>query len=194
MLRLLAQREEGYEDIGALTGQSVEEVRAKVRTALAGLEGGGPDPGSEDQKAMLRLLAQREEGYEDIGALLGLSTDQVRVKVREALAELDGEGSESPPRECAGPCRRSPRPAAAEAAPRRKQAAEPRPPAERLPASEQTPAGAGRRLRADPGPAGPVRDRGDRHRRQRRLGPSGRNRADRGRPRPRTRRCRRRRS
>ena len=31
---------------------------------------------SEDQKAMLRLLAQREEGYEDIGALTGLSVER----------------------------------------------------------------------------------------------------------------------
>ena len=36
MLRLLAQREEGYGDIAALTGQSVEEVRAKVAVALGG--------------------------------------------------------------------------------------------------------------------------------------------------------------
>ncbi len=45
---------------------------------------------SEDQKAMLRLLAQREEGYEDIGALMGLSVGEVRSKVKEALAELEG--------------------------------------------------------------------------------------------------------
>ncbi|HSR94578.1 MAG TPA: hypothetical protein VLK56_06895 [Solirubrobacterales bacterium] len=34
MLRLLAQREEGYEDIAALKGLSVEEVRAEVKLAL----------------------------------------------------------------------------------------------------------------------------------------------------------------
>ena len=39
MLRLLAQREQGYDDIAALSGSSVEDVRAKVRAALAGLEG-----------------------------------------------------------------------------------------------------------------------------------------------------------
>ncbi len=38
---------------------------------------------------MLRLLAQREEGYEDIGALTGLSVGEVRARVRDALAELD---------------------------------------------------------------------------------------------------------
>jgi hypothetical protein len=91
MLRLLAQREEGYEDIGALTGQSVEEVRSKVRASVAALEGGGSDL-TDDQKATLRLLAQREEGYEDIGALTGSSVEDVRSKVRGALAEL-GAGS-----------------------------------------------------------------------------------------------------
>ncbi len=89
MLRLLAQREEGYEDIGALMGLSVDEVRSKVKDALAALERG--DPG-DDQKAMLRLLAQREEGYGDIGALMGLSDGEVRSKVRDSLAELDGDG------------------------------------------------------------------------------------------------------
>ncbi len=29
---------------------------------------------------MLRLLAQREEGYEDIGALMGLSVSEVRAE------------------------------------------------------------------------------------------------------------------
>jgi hypothetical protein len=91
MLRLLAQREEGYEDIGALMGLSVDEVRSKVKDALAALERG--DPG-DDQKAMLRLLAQREEGYGDIGALMGLSDGEVRAKVRDSLTELEGE---SPP-------------------------------------------------------------------------------------------------
>jgi hypothetical protein len=44
---------------------------------------------SDDQKALLRLLAQREEGYEDIAALLGLSVAEVRARVKGALAELD---------------------------------------------------------------------------------------------------------
>jgi hypothetical protein len=52
---------------------------------------------SEDQKAMLRLLAQRgEQGYEDLGALLGLSADQVHAKAREAAAELEAEGIPAP--------------------------------------------------------------------------------------------------
>jgi hypothetical protein len=54
---------------------------------------------SEDQKAMLRLLAQREQGYDDIAALMGLSVDEVRAKVKDALAELErsGEAVEAPP-------------------------------------------------------------------------------------------------
>jgi hypothetical protein len=46
---------------------------------------------SKDQKAMLRLLAQREQGYEDIGALMGLSVEQVRAKVKQALEEIESE-------------------------------------------------------------------------------------------------------
>ena len=55
---------------------------------------------SDDQKAMLRLLAQREEGYEDIAALMGLSVEEVRAKVKDALEGLEGSGAtkpESPP-------------------------------------------------------------------------------------------------
>jgi hypothetical protein len=44
---------------------------------------------SDDQKAMLRLLAQREEGYEDMAALMGISVEEVREKVKEALSEVD---------------------------------------------------------------------------------------------------------
>jgi hypothetical protein len=87
-------------------------------------------PLSDDQRAMLRLLAQREEGYEDIAALMGLSVDEVRAKVREALAELD-QGTGGAP------------------APRPERAAEPRPVA-RAPA-EPKPAAA----KPSPKPAGP---------------------------------------
>lgn len=44
---------------------------------------------TDDQKAMLRLLAQREEGYEDMAALMGISVEEVRSRVKEALAEVD---------------------------------------------------------------------------------------------------------
>jgi hypothetical protein len=40
---------------------------------------------------MLRLLAQREQGYEDMASLMGLSVEEVRVKVKEALAEIDSD-------------------------------------------------------------------------------------------------------
>lgn len=46
-------------------------------------------PLSDDQRALLRLLAQREEGYEDIAALMGLSVAEVRSRVKGALDELD---------------------------------------------------------------------------------------------------------
>lgn len=47
---------------------------------------------SDDQRAMLRLLAERgEEGYEDIAALKGVGVDQVRAEMREALAAAAAE-------------------------------------------------------------------------------------------------------
>jgi hypothetical protein len=52
---------------------------------------------TDDQKAMLRLLAQREEGYEDMAALMGLSVEEVRERVKEALAEVGEEAPASPP-------------------------------------------------------------------------------------------------
>ena len=51
---------------------------------------------SNDQRALLRLLAQREEGYDDIAALLGLSVAEVRTRVKEALTELDSPQPASP--------------------------------------------------------------------------------------------------
>lgn len=52
---------------------------------------------SDDQRAMLRLLAQREQGYDDLAALMGLSVDEVRAKVKDALARLEEEGKTPPP-------------------------------------------------------------------------------------------------
>jgi outer membrane biosynthesis protein TonB len=53
---------------------------------------------TDDQKAMLRLLAQRgEEGYDDIAALMGITVDEVRQRVNEALvaaAEAEGAAAE----------------------------------------------------------------------------------------------------
>jgi hypothetical protein len=51
---------------------------------------------SDDQRAMLRLLAQREQGYEDIAALMGISVEEVRARVGDALAQLEREGKQAP--------------------------------------------------------------------------------------------------
>jgi hypothetical protein len=45
---------------------------------------------------MLRLLAQREQGYEDMAALMGVSVEELRGRVKEALSELEKEGKEAP--------------------------------------------------------------------------------------------------
>jgi len=54
-------------------------------------------PLSDDQRAMLRLLTQREQGYDDLAALMGLSVEEVRAKVADALSQLEQEGVEPPP-------------------------------------------------------------------------------------------------
>jgi hypothetical protein len=46
---------------------------------------------SDDQRAMLQLLLQRDQSYEDIASLLGLDVDQVRIRARTALTEIGGE-------------------------------------------------------------------------------------------------------
>jgi hypothetical protein len=51
---------------------------------------------SDEQRAMLRLLAQREQGYDDIASLMGLSVGEVRAKVVGALAQLEAEGEPRP--------------------------------------------------------------------------------------------------
>jgi outer membrane biosynthesis protein TonB len=52
---------------------------------------------TDDQKAMLRLLAQREEGYDDMAALMGISVEEVRERVKEALAEVEEPPVEEEP-------------------------------------------------------------------------------------------------
>jgi hypothetical protein len=77
-------------------------------------------PLSDDQRAMLRLLAQREQGYGDIAALMGLSVAEVRDKVKDALAQLEEEGKSVPlPAEPPAPSRSEPaeEPAASAVAP-----------------------------------------------------------------------------
>jgi hypothetical protein len=76
---------------------------------------------SDDQKAMLRMLAQREQGYEDMASLMGISVDEVRAKVKEALEEIDKEEAVAPPQPAPEPPapKKSPKPAwTASAAPR----------------------------------------------------------------------------
>jgi outer membrane biosynthesis protein TonB len=52
-------------------------------------------PLSDDQKAMLRLLA-RDQSYADIAALMGLSVDEVIARAKSAVAELEAEGIPAP--------------------------------------------------------------------------------------------------
>lgn len=52
-------------------------------------------PLSDDQKAMLRLLA-RDQSYEDIAALMGLSVDEVVARAQGAVAQLESEGIPAP--------------------------------------------------------------------------------------------------
>ncbi len=47
-------------------------------------------PLSGDQRAMLQLLLERGQSYEDIASLLGLGTDEVRARARGALEEIGG--------------------------------------------------------------------------------------------------------
>jgi hypothetical protein len=83
---------------------------------------------------MLRLLARREEGYEDIAALMGISVEEVRARVKEALTALDTERSAAGPVAAGDP----PPPAVAKAS---SGVGPPTaPPAEERPVSPPTPA------------------------------------------------------
>ncbi|MFT3862736.1 MAG: hypothetical protein QM729_00560 [Solirubrobacterales bacterium] len=109
---------------------------------------------SDEQNAMLRLLASGEQGYEDIAALLGQSVDEVRAKVVGALAQLQAEGKPAP--DIPPPLPGGAHPAAEAAAPEPEPVPEPseeEPPAEPVIAdsvapSEPTPP-------AEPKPAAP---------------------------------------
>jgi hypothetical protein len=96
---------------------------------------------SDDQKALLRLLAQREEGYEDIAALRGLSVEQVRSEVKDALAEMQTAGEAAPaPAPAPASAEQQPGPALARSPEPRPQAvgkAEPEQPASPAPAQPQ---------------------------------------------------------
>ncbi|HWW68155.1 MAG TPA: hypothetical protein VNY83_09250 [Solirubrobacterales bacterium] len=98
---------------------------------------------------MLRLLAQREQGYEDIAALMGLSIDEVRAKVKDALAEIDesrapvAEATEAPAVEPEKPTE-----------PEKAQEPPPSPPAKE-PAAEKAPADPPESVTPPPPPAKP---------------------------------------
>ncbi|MDX6622366.1 MAG: hypothetical protein QOE75_298 [Solirubrobacterales bacterium] len=88
-------------------------------------------PLSDDQKAMLRLLA-REQSYEDIAALMGLSVGEVVSRAQGAVAQLESEGIPAPTLPAA-PGGTAPAPGSAEKAP------EPAPPVEKPQAPAKAP-------------------------------------------------------
>lgn len=52
---------------------------------------------SDDQKAILRLLAQRgAAGYDDLAALMGISVDEVQARATQAATDLEAEGIPAP--------------------------------------------------------------------------------------------------
>ncbi|OJU83021.1 MAG: hypothetical protein BGO11_13965 [Solirubrobacterales bacterium 70-9] len=106
---------------------------------------------SNEQNAMLRLLASGEQGYGDIAALLGLSEDEVRAKVVGALAQLQAEGKPAP--DIPPPIPGGAKPAAEAAPPEPPVPAEEEPPAE--PSAAAKPAAAGPATPASPPPSGP---------------------------------------
>jgi hypothetical protein len=103
---------------------------------------------SDDQRAMLRLLAQREQGYDDLAALMGLSVEEVRAKVKDALAALEqGEASPPLPPEPAAPAPPTPEPPRAE---KPIAAEEPSPPAPPGPAAPKPSVPATKRPHSSP--------------------------------------------
>jgi hypothetical protein len=80
---------------------------------------------------MLRLLAQREQGYEDMAALMGVSVEELRARVKDALTELEKEGKEAPPL--------PPEPVAEEKPPAERRAEPPAKPVPAQPASPPAP-------------------------------------------------------
>ena len=100
---------------------------------------------TDDQKAMLRLLAQREEGYEDMAALMGISVEELRARVKEALAEVEEPVASAPPVE-------PPEPAAPEPPPPPPPPVEEQPAAAPQPEASEPPAAATK----PPPPSGPI--------------------------------------
>ena len=45
---------------------------------------------TDEQRAMLQLLLEGGQSYDDIGSLLGIAPDEVRTRARSALSEIGG--------------------------------------------------------------------------------------------------------
>ena len=45
---------------------------------------------TEEQRALLQLLLERDQSYEDISGLLGMDVGQVRRRARLSLIEIGG--------------------------------------------------------------------------------------------------------
>jgi hypothetical protein len=52
-------------------------------------------PVTDEQRAMLQLLLEGGQGYDDIGSLLGIAPDEVRSRARAALTEIGGADPDS---------------------------------------------------------------------------------------------------
>lgn len=96
-------------------------------------------PLSDDQKAMLRLLAQSDVSYEDIAALKGKSVEEVKAEVEAALAELDRSQAEQLPPAPSEPEPAPPSPAPPAREKRAPAAAAPTPAAKRSPRRARAP-------------------------------------------------------
>jgi hypothetical protein len=98
---------------------------------------------SEDQKAILRLLAQRgADGYDDLAALMGIGVEEAHARAQEAAAQLESEGIPAPsiPTPAgAGTSAAAPPEQPPEAAPEKPQAEVPAPQAPKAAAPEPRP-------------------------------------------------------
>lgn len=113
-------------------------------------------PLSDDQKAMLRLLA-REQSYEDIAALMGLSVDEVVSRAQGAVAQLESEGIPAPALPAAPAGSAPPAPKPVEKAP--EPAPPPPPPAAKPPAPTEAPEPAPAATRPPSAPKQPKKPR-----------------------------------
>jgi hypothetical protein len=84
---------------------------------------------TDDQKAMLRLLAQREEGYEDMAAVMGISVEEVRERVKGALTEVEQPEAPEPTPTPSAPAPAPPPAPEPPPQPKAEQAPQPPPPA-----------------------------------------------------------------